>query len=164
MWCCDTMTAGLEYRLPGVLREGSLFAPKVVSKAVGWGPKTSKQTKQQPRQKHQLPREMMQPMNPCNCLHFAHDYSVKETRNSLTMLRLSVEQHLSFLDSVRGHGDDVTISATLAPTPQWPRPAHDACKQQKRQKNKQKQKKKRQTLLAKIKCQLLRAENEAACS
>lgn len=43
------------------------------------------------------------------------------------MLRLSVEQHLSFLDSVLGNGDDVTISAALAPAPQWPRPAHDAC-------------------------------------
>lgn len=43
------------------------------------------------------------------------------------MLRLSVEQDLSVLDAVLWDGDDVTISAALAPAPQWPRPAHNAC-------------------------------------
>lgn len=67
---------------------------------------------------------MRQSINPCNCLLSAHHCWIKEldkgTGNSPTVLRLSVEQDLGFLDAVFGNGDDVTISAALAPAPQWP--------------------------------------------
>lgn len=66
------------------------------------------------------------------------------------MLRLSVEQDLSVLDAVLRDGDDVTISAALAPAPQWPPPAHDACSSRSRR-GRGSRRQKTEMLLAKIK-------------
>lgn len=146
-WCCDTTRAGHEYKLPGVSREGSLLHQAPLA-----GGQKHQNKSNSPRKKKNIngQGDMGQSISPHNCSPCAHELPHKETGGALTMLRLSVEQDLSVLDAVLRDGDDVTISAALAPAPQWPPPAHDACSSRSRR-GRGSRRQKTEMLLAKIK-------------